>query len=520
MNRRLLGVCVGAMVMSAWGCGGSDGPTNPIDDTDKIDPRPGIDAGTDGGTDAGTDPGTDAGTDGGTNPGTDAGTDGGTDPGTDAGTDGGTDPVPDGGPVDPDPVGDRWPTDPVTNYSERYGIGRVQSVGLDQGKNLWVLDGSRIGVVRADTQQLVWVSGAVGQAAAGGNATVICGGAAGRAYVGYSAEDLQPDPEFPGLHTNFIVTNPPCEVPVGDTQCYAYSERRLNLYKAGDVDAVKLTSNGQVAFEEHINQSVRHSSGGSIVQTGPRVINGVSLGIRNSNDHHFDEDRSMLSCVSVMRGPNKGDVYVGSNHGVTRIRDLQYNAHRHPVWFDSRGSQYAGYTYGLGIAQDGDVLMANDWTFGMVSPSPRLGDWDNTDTAINPSKVKSSYLPELNSQADFDYWRGFQQTTDGAYYLGSKSLGLWKMDLTSSTSPTQKGTRIGADVGALDAINSLAATNDGSLFIATNSGGLYRLTPAKTLEKVESVRANRVLQLVYDPSVTPGMLLVLTTDGLTVLRGY
>ncbi|WP_341868205.1 hypothetical protein [Corallococcus sicarius] len=520
MNRRLLGVCVGAMVMSAWGCGGKDDPTNPVEDPGDLDPRPGIDAGTGGGTDAGTD----AGTGGGTDAGTDAGTGGGTDAGTDAGTDGGTGGGTDGG-TDPGPVVDRWPTDPVTNYSERYGIGRVQSVGLDQGKNLWVLDGSRIGVVRADTQKLVWVSGPVGQAASGGNATVICGGAAGRAYVGYSAPDLQPDPEYPGLHTNFIVTDTErCEVPVGDTQCYPFSPRRLQYYKDGDVDAVKLdAANGQVLFEEHLNKSVRNNvdeNGKPFIQRGPSVVAGVSLGIRNSNDHHFDEDRSILSCVSVMTGANKGDVYVGSNHGVTRLRNLEFNAHRHPVWFDANGSQYAGYTYGLGLAQDGDVLMANDWTFGMVTPTPSLGDWDNTDTRVNPSKVKSSYLPELNSQAAFDYWRGFQQTKDGRYYLGSKSLGLWQMEITNATNPTQRGIRIGAEVGALDAINSLAATNDGSLFIATNAGGLYRLTPAKTLEKVDAVRANRILQLVYDPSVTPGMLLVLTSDGLTVLRGY
>ncbi|NOK15022.1 hypothetical protein [Corallococcus exercitus] len=419
---------------------------------------------------------------------------------------------------------DPWPADPVTNYSDRYGIGRVKSVGIDLGKNLWVLDGDRIGVVRADTQKLVWMPGAAGQAGEGQSSTVICGGAAGRAYVGYNAPDLQQDPEYPGIHTNFIVTAKPCEVPVNEQTCFPFSSRRLQYYRQGDVDAVKLDGSGQVAFETHINQSRRantDASGKPFIQTGPTVVDGVSLGIRNSNDHHFDEDRAMLSCASVLRGPNKGDVFFGTNHGVVRIRDLTYNAHRHPVWFDANGSQYAGYTYGLGIAPDGDVLIANEWNFGTVTPDTKMENWDDTTTpGINQQKVKSSYLQDLNSQSEFDYWRAFQQTTDGKYYLGSKSLGLWEMTILSSGNPYQKGTRVGADVAALNDINALASTNDGSLFIGTNAGGLYRLTPAKALEKVANVRGSKVLQLVYDGSGTSGMLLVLTSDGLTVLRGH
>ncbi|RYZ33977.1 MAG: hypothetical protein EOO72_13500, partial [Myxococcaceae bacterium] len=347
---------------------------------------------------------------------------------------------------------------------------------------------------------------------------------AGRAYVGYSAPDLGVEPEWPDIHTNFIVTRAPCEVPVNETTCFPFSPRRLQFYKQGDVDAVKLDPSGQVVFENHISQSRRANideNGNPFIQTGAVEIDGVNLGIRNSNDHHFDEDRAMLSCTSVMRGPNKGDVFFGTNHGVVRIRELTYNAHRHPIWYDANGSQMAGYTYGLGISPDGDVLIANDWNFGTVTPDTKMETWDDTRTpGINQQKVKSSYLQGLNSQSEFDNWRGFQQTTDGKYYLGSKDYGLWNMTIGSAGNPFQQGTRIGAEEPALTNINALASTNDGSLFIGTNAGGLYRLTPAKTLEKVADVRGNKVLQLVYDSSLTSGMLLVLTSEGLTVIRGH
>ncbi|MFP2964113.1 hypothetical protein ACLEPN_41990, partial [Myxococcus sp. 1LA] len=74
MNRRLLGGFLGAVVMTAWACGGSNEPPSPttgndIDDNPPVQ-RPEPDAGTQ--PDAGTGP--DAGTqpDGGTQP--DAGT--------------------------------------------------------------------------------------------------------------------------------------------------------------------------------------------------------------------------------------------------------------------------------------------------------------------------------------------------------------------------------------------------------------------------------------------------------------
>jgi hypothetical protein len=512
------------------------------DGIQEPDERPGNDAGPGTGQpDAGTVP--DAGPvvepepDAGTNPEPDGGTgpqpDGGT--GTGTGTDGGTNGNTDGGTQEPKSAGP-WPTDAVLNYSREYGVTSVRAMGVDAAHNVWLLNGDRIGVLRADTRRITWTAAPLGQArggfgetAAATGSTVICGGSAGRAYVGYSTPDLKSDPEFPGLHANYLVSPGECYKPdPSSATCYPYSNRRLQHYRQGDVDVVRLDGSGQIVLEEHLHQSIRNTEddqGNPRVQTGPRVLADVSnLGIRNSNDHHYDEDRSILSCITVMHGRDMGDVYVGSNHGVTRIRGLEYNAHRHPVWKDTNGNQKAGYTYGLGIARDGDVLIANDWTFGIVTPTPRLGDWDNMSKSVNVMKVESSFLPEVNTLSEFDYWRGFQQTKDGQYYLGSREHGLWRLTISRPANQAQQGTRIrGATADqdtAIQNINALAATDDGSLFIGTDKAGLWRMTPGKTLEKVADVSGSKVLQLVYDPRVTPAMLYVLTSDGLTVLRGY
>ena len=477
--RKLLGACGAVVVVAvAWACSDSTGPVRPaqqeeLDESDAGDvpPPPPDDAGT---------PPPDAGEpsdeeDGGTQEPPDAGTgpDGGTEP------DGGTDPRQPG----PDP----WPKEASVNYTQRFGVGHPQSVAVDDAFNIWLLAGNRIGVLRPGDTQPLWASN-LGQAARGFSSTVICGGSAGRAYVGYYARELD---------------NP------------LRSSYQDPAFLEGDLDAVKLTPEGTLVLEEHVTRSFRRNrdKGDNSLSWNPPN----NTGIRNSNDWRYDEDRSVLSCVKVMRGRDKGEVYIGTNHGVTRIRGLDYNSHRHPVWWED-GSQRAGYTYAVGIAQDGDVLIANDWTFGIVTPNADLGLWDAMNKTLNPMKVESSYLPEVNSLPEFDNWRGFQQTKDGRYYLASKDHGLWEMSIISRGSPGQKGTRVqGLPTQGLTA---LAATDDGSLFIGTAGSGLWRMDANKNLSRVGNVPGKTVKQLVYDPNGTPAMLYVLTDTGLTVLRGH
>jgi hypothetical protein len=399
---------------------------------------------------------------------------------SDGGSDGGT------GPVKVAP--DTWPKEAAVNYTQRFGVGRPQGVAVDEAFNIWLLEGNRIGVLRPGDTQPHWASN-IGQAGRGFSTTVICGGSAGRAYVGYHAREL--DMPFLPSYTDSAFTE-------------------------GDLDAVKLTPEGGIVLEEHLYRSFRRNKEKN--DGGLSWLPPVNIGIHNSNDWRYDEDRAVLSCVTVMRGRDKGEVYIGTNHGVTRIKGLHYNSHRHPVWWEN-GSQRAGYTYAVGIAQDGDVLIGNDWTFGIVTPNADLGVWDwMSPKSLNPMKVESSYLPEVNSLAEFDYWRGFQQTKDGRYYLASKSHGLWEMSILSKGDREQKGTQIqGLPTSQLTA---LAATDDGSLFIGTDGAGLWRMDASKQLTKVADVPGGKVRQLVYDPNATPAMLYVLTDAGLTVLRGH
>lgn len=349
-----------------------------------------------------------------------------------------------------------WPTDAQLDYTQTYGLPALKSVSLDDAYNLWMLDRSnRTGVLRAGTATVQWAEG-LGQAGRGFATTVICGGAENQAYVGYWADD-NPEP------------------------CGSVSHKRTDPSN-GDADVVQLDEGG-ISLTTHLN-------------------------IFNSNDHHCDETQRILACAKVMRGPLKGDLYFATNHAVTRVRGLDYSDHRHSVWASPTGSLMIGYDYAVSITPAGDVLFANEWKVAMLTPLPPLQSW--IDFAATPWKL-DTYVSEAGSLEDFDFWRATAQTQDGTDWFGSLTKGLWWM---ARPGHFQKLSGL-----PTDDITALAGTDDGALYIGTGGGGLWRLAPDRALTKVEAVPGGSVLQLFYDPTLTPSMLLVLTNAGLTVLRG-
>ena len=349
-----------------------------------------------------------------------------------------------------------WPVDAALDYSAVYQIAPLKSAGVDDAYNVWLLDESdRVGVLRPGDLTPTWFSG-LGQAGRGFMAYTLCGGSADHAYVGYLAYDLA----SPGSAT---------------------PEEKLE----GDADFLRLNPDGSVEVEQH-------------------------LSIVNSKDPSFDESRSVLTCAKVMRGPVKGDIFFGTNHGVTRVRGTQYNDHRHSVWADSSNTMKIGYNYAVSITQDGDVFLGNEWKIAILGAPPLLEDWTNYYT--NTWKLDTT-IYAVGTLEDMDYWRATAQTVDRRYYVGSLSKGLWEITISPRSYSEVK-------VPNTKSILALAATDDGSLFIGTGDQGLWKLNADKTLVKVDTVPGSKVTQLVYDPTIQPSMLLVVSDGRLYGLRGY
>jgi hypothetical protein len=372
-----------------------------------------------------------------------------------------------------------WPDVPFKDYSKDYGIDWVQSVGVDAAHNVWVLRERQIGVLRGGSSSVVWTSNvgqasrAFGRESLAMGSTVICGGEAGRAYVGYwtydSPQPYRNSPEDPE-------------------------------YRKGDLDVVRLKDDGHVVLEAHLGETTDRSGY-------------KHLGIRNSNDWHWDEDRTVLTCQRVMRGRDKGELYIATNHGVTRIRGLTYNSHRHAEWA-ANGAERIGYNHGLGIGQNGDVLMANEWKVAIITPPERLEDFESHERA--PWQV-NAWASELNSLEAMDHWRAFQQTKDGRYWVGSEQYGLWRMERTQDgwVAKFERAKELPSSE-----VLALAGADDGSLFVGTGNAGLWRMKPDGGFVRVHQVNGRRVTQLVYDPSVKPAMLYVVADAQLSVVRGH
>lgn len=412
--------------------------------------------------------------------------------------DAGTPFVPDAGP---------WPLDPVKDYSAAFSVGTPQSASFDEGLNLWLLDGNRIGILRPGDTAPKWTTG-VGQAKNGfgldtlaTGSTVICGGEDGRAYVGYATPELQKTD--PNVQRAYIPWP-------GEPY---YTEAKFNEYFKGDMDAVRASPDGTVTLEEHLWRTVGDSN------------KNRQVGIHNTNDFHWEEDRSIRACERVTRGPHRGDVYITTNHGVTMIKGLTYNSHRHPGWYkqytlpDGTVADALQCTdmNGLGIAQNGDVLVANEQMVGALTPNGVLADWDRENTFNGPVPWAFKFFNHaLNDQESWDYWRAFQQVVSGKYYLGSREYGLWELTVVNrSTGQWKKFAGL-----PTERITALRATDDGALYIGTEDAGLWQLEKdGTTVARVTTVPGNHVRQIGYEPAVTPSMVLVVTNAGVTVLRG-
>ena len=446
--------------------------------------------------------------------------------------DGGSFEIPDSGIVigEPPPLPDAgtWHDEALANYTERYALGPVQSVSIDAAWNLWLLEGTRIGVLKLGATAPVWAEN-VGQAGNGYPSTVICGGPAGRAYVGYGTTDLvepahvvQPPESASYWHPNYIFMPNGCGFGDEQNDCdpARYSQARFDNYQAGDLDLVRLDPDtGLPVLEEHLWHSISDNAG----KDYERLPN-TPKGIRNTNDHRFDEDRKVLSCTRVMRGDDAGDLYIGTNHGVTRVRGNLYNSHRHAN--DATG-KLIGYVHGLAVGQNNDVLVGNAWMFGAHIPTRRLAEWDRqgSDDQGVPYPTKDRFIVWLEgafgpvSRSNKADWKAVAQTVDGLYYAGSNAHGLYQVTIKCSVPNEKCSQATGALVeGAPSVIWALAATDDGSLYIG-GGDGLWKLDNAKGLTKVEGI-PGAVRQLVYDPTVTRSMLLVLNDQGTVyVLRG-
>src|SRR5438132_10558727 len=186
-------------------------------------------------------------------------------------------------PPDPHRVGGLgagpWPTAPITVYGSAQGLLEAPiSASTDEAENIWVVTNRALYLLRPGGKLFRRYTAADGLHVGPGwteppDFTYVIGGGSGECFVGYFAHDTH-DPPDKNAHTNLD--------PVAHL---------------GKMDQVRLNSD----LTLQVNRYDFH----------------------NSNNWHFFETRTITSFV-YDHFQHPGELYVGSNHGVTRVQPAKF----------------------------------------------------------------------------------------------------------------------------------------------------------------------------------------------------
>lgn len=365
-------------------------------------------------------------------------------------------------PPEEPPVGtpDPWPKDDVRHYGPGAGIpGRIVGVAFDDAKNVYAIDGAAAYAMRVGTESFVRTATG-GQFERGHPVASIAGGNEGEVHLGFLAPEN------------------------GNVETWTEEDKKM-----GDVDRMKLQPDGTLVLDRHFQ-------------------------IQNSNAKWMDETRSILTMKRVVGGPFHGDVYLGSNHGATVLRQDEWADHRHPVFHDESGSLAIGYVHAVNVDKDSNFIFGAYWMLAAVGPAP-LDDLERwTSIPSHPWLVYTwpEHLGRLEEPKDIRSIAG--DLSRRKIFVGTFGLGLSEMTISPrswrSVPETPDSHILGLEW----------ETEEEKLWVATLHRGLWRWdTSSEEWEQSPFVPTDAaVFQILLDETVTPRALYAATDRGLYVIR--
>jgi len=446
-------------------------------------------------------------------------------PGSTAGTPGNGGAPPGGGtpdagvPVDTGPNPHRigglgfgpFPAGSMMIYGSAQGLLEAPvSASVDESEDLWVVTQKALYLLAPGAKVFRRFTAADGLHYGPGftdgpDITLVEGGAAGECFVGYFFHDTN-DSMFKGAHTNL--------------DPFAHM---------GKMDQVLLQPDGSLKINRY--------------------------DLRNSNDGHFYETRTVMSMV-YDHFQHPGNLYVGSNHGITRIIPAKYtppppelkndpwNTSWERQWYADHvhpwtciGALCTGDTnvdhvsfgdwFGLALAPDGRLWMGGLTTAGAINFREDLHDWVQSWAPFNPFSPAFETPPVFTPPASGDAVniRAVAVAPDGMVWFASGEVEAWR-------GPTYglagyDGHRFSyfdpMRLGAIEFnILELQALSDGRLVLGFPSSGLLVWNPADDkghrVTQRDGLPGESIGRMSYDRMHDPPLLLVPTEGGLAIFR--
>jgi hypothetical protein len=416
---------------------------------------------------------------------------------------------PDAGPPPPDPhrVGGLgagpWPTAPITVYDGANGLLEAPiSASTDEAENIWVVTTRALYLLKPGERLFRRYTADDGLHVGPGwteppDFTLVVGGRAGECFVGYYAHDTH---------------NPP------DKDAHSYRDPMAHM---GKMDQVRLKPD----LTLEVNRYDFH----------------------NSNNWEHYETRTVTSAV-YDHFQHPGELYVGSNHGVTRIQPAKfrlpatpaerswshrvekewYADHVHPVVWTSGVNAHVvfGDFFGLTLGDDGRLWMGGLTSAGAIRWTADLQFWLESYLGHNPfvpafESPPVFYPPTQGGNVNL---RAVAVTSDGIAWFASGEVESWRGPTFGLAawdgrffhyySPTAIGA---AEYNVLE----MVAWED-KLVLGFPSTGLLVWRPGeprgKRLGIKDGLPGEAIGRMSLDRMVDPPQLLVPTEGGLAVLR--
>ena len=431
--------------------------------------------------------------------------------------------VPDAGPVDAGPDAHKigglglgaLPSSPLTIYGSAQGLLESPiSASVDESENLWVVTTQALYVLTPGARVFRRYTAQDGLHVGPGyteppDFTLVEGGGKDECFVGYYFHDTNTG-NTPGAHTNI--------------DPWAHM---------GKMDQVVLQPDGRLAVNRY--------------------------DLRNSNDGHYYETRTIMSMV-YDHFQHPGNLYVGSNHGITRIVPAKYFPPRHlqddpfnttdeKVWYadhvhpwvcmggpcsDPNRASTFGDWFGLTLADDGRLWMGGLTNAGAVHYREALDEWVQSWTPHNPfdpafGDPYPGSTPVFNPPVEGDpvNIRGVAVTREGTVWFASGEVENWRGPTYGLASWGGPGTSfIHIDPTALGSteynILELQALPDGRLVLGFPNSGLLVWTPGDArghrLTQRDGLPGEQIRRMSLDRMHSPAILFVPTDGGLAAFR--
>jgi hypothetical protein len=409
-----------------------------------------------------------------------------------------------------------FPSGPLTIYGSAQGLLEAPiSASVDESENLWVVTPQALYLMTPGARTFRRYTAQDGLHVGPGyteppDFTLVEGGAKNECFVGYYFHDTNDYAH--GAHTN---KDPAAHM--------------------GKMDQVLLQPDGRL------------------------VVNRYDL--RNSCCGEYYETRTIMSMV-YDHFQHPGNLYVGSNHGVTRIVPAKYFPprylttdplntwderqwyadHVHPITCKGKpcNSNDPDYTpmfgdwFGLTLAPDGRLWMGGITSAGAIGFRDSLDEWVMSWDGHNPfiPALGDPYpgnAPVFNPPIEGDpvNIRGVAVTKDGTVWFASGEVETWRgptYGLASWGGPGTSFVHIDpTSLGAIDYnILELHALPDGRLVLGFPNSGLLVWKPGdargRRLTVSDGLPGEQIRRISLDRMHEPPLFLVPTDGGLAVFR--